>query len=546
MGKFLLSTLLLLTTAFASTAETVTFTLKDYCTNAQTITSKTIEDITLSFAKGTNTNNAPTYYDSGDAGRMYAGNTFTVTWQDGVNIESIKYTWVKKGSKWGTSSPTTVESVNLPTSGNSVTVSVDSKDNGVRDLTVTYTLSSGPTYPTECAAPVLKINGTATAETEVMAYAGTIISISCATPNAATIWTVNEKEIDGAEYTIPTTAKAGDVYSFSAQSHVQGESSVINSKTTDLKVTIAETPLEGYFYTAGNAPTDYKAAFATEFTNASTNATNTSGGLNNKSFTSNLASIEFTSETATSGTKYYPFVNGNGELKLYKNNALYISVPSQYTITSIYVSNSITNLALDIDNSLYNKDTQTNTFTFSGNVSKIKVTNTGNSMTFCKTLTVIYKIAELALPEIHEDCQNMLTEGAITKEGNLKFAEVAEGIDLWYKLEQNQNANALAEVNAIHEHGAEGYTKYDPTTGIDITKNHVGHTLTAFACDAANGIDSEPVSYAVTISTGVAEIEAAGAGEVRWFDMQGREVKGQPEKGIYVRVVNGKASKVIL
>ena len=149
-----------------------------------------------------------------------------------------------------------------------------------------------------------------------------------------------------------------------------------------------------------------------------------------------------------------------------------------------------------------------------------------------------------AKPEIHADCQDMLRDGNIIKDGNLKLAEV-EGIDFWYKLEPNQDINALAEA-ADHAHNANGYTKYDSAKGIDITANDRGKTLTVFACDAANSIDSEPVSFAVNVATGVAEIEAAGAGEVRWFDMQGREVKGQPEKGIYVRVVNGKASKVIL
>ncbi|MBD5303332.1 MAG: hypothetical protein HDS18_01090 [Bacteroides sp.] len=50
----------------------------------------------------------------------------------------------------------------------------------------------------------------------------------------------------------------------------------------------------------------------------------------------------------------------------------------------------------------------------------------------------------------------------------------------------------------------------------------------------------------VGVKSAVEEIEAvAGEGEVRYFDLSGREVKGQPEKGLYIRLKGGKAEKVI-
>lgn len=407
-------------------------------------------------------------------------------------------------------------------------------------------------YPTECAAPTFKINGIDTAETELTAYAGTKISVSCDTPQAQTIWSVNGTSISGMEYVIPTDSEIGAVYSFRAQSHVQGEYAMIESSTTDLSIKITEMPLEGSFYTpALNSAPIYAAKLM--------NLSGEVGGNNNTAtralcaveggFNSNLANITF---SATDGSNF-AYINKDKTISIYKGNVFTISVAEGYYITSITMDNSDDNLTADAgvftDGNWTNAGEETKSsvkFTYASNASSNWTSKCISTIIVKYALLPVVEPETPAKPEIHEDCQNMLTEGAITKDGNLKFADVAEGIDLWYKLEANQSANALAEVDAAHEHGTEGYTKYDPATGIKITKNHVGHTLTVFACDAANGIDSEPVSYAVTVSTGVAEIEAAGTGEVRWFDMQGREVKGQPEKGIYVRVANGKASKVIL
>ena len=79
---------------------------------------------------------------------------------------------------------------------------------------------------------------------------------------------------------------------------------------------------------------------------------------------------------------------------------------------------------------------------------------------------------------------------------------------------------------------------------IPLTKDH--ESIEYFACNPATGAHSDVNKIMLDISTGVAEIEATEAGEVRWFDMQGREVKGQPAAGVYVRVANGKAAKVVV
>ncbi len=153
-----------------------------------------------------------------------------------------------------------------------------------------------------------------------------------------------------------------------------------------------------------------------------------------------------------------------------------------------------------------------------------------------------------AKPELHPELAGMLSGTSIlAKEGEtIKFADVEEHINLYYKISggsETPEPAALAET----EHNHDGYTLYDKVNGIELTQDHDGKTLEVIACDSNTGKHSEPALYSLSVSTvGVAEIEAAGTGEVRWFDMQGREVKGQPEKGVYVRVANGKASKVIV
>ena len=57
----------------------VDFDFNKLCTNSKVVTSLTSGDVTLTFAKGTNTGTAPTYYTKGTGIRCYGGNTMTVT-----------------------------------------------------------------------------------------------------------------------------------------------------------------------------------------------------------------------------------------------------------------------------------------------------------------------------------------------------------------------------------------------------------------------------------------------------------------------------------
>ncbi|MBP5687088.1 MAG: chitobiase/beta-hexosaminidase C-terminal domain-containing protein, partial [Muribaculaceae bacterium] len=89
MRKFLsLLTMCLLTTAAWAATVTIDLTAQGY-TNAQEVTTVTQDGITLTFDKGTNSN-TPKWYDSGNAVRVYGGNTITVTATE--NIATIVFT----------------------------------------------------------------------------------------------------------------------------------------------------------------------------------------------------------------------------------------------------------------------------------------------------------------------------------------------------------------------------------------------------------------------------------------------------------------------
>ena len=58
--------------------ETITFSGYKFA-NASSLTTVNGENVTLTFAGGTNTKNAPKYYDAGTSARMYGGNTLTIS-----------------------------------------------------------------------------------------------------------------------------------------------------------------------------------------------------------------------------------------------------------------------------------------------------------------------------------------------------------------------------------------------------------------------------------------------------------------------------------
>lgn len=84
---------------------------------------------------------------------------------------------------------------------------------------------------------------------------------------------------------------------------------------------------------------------------------------------------------------------------------------------------------------------------------------------------------------------------------------------------------------------------------IDISALESGNNQNLYIMFEKNGLKSEPTSFLLqkttSVPTGVEGIEAETEGEAVYYNLQGVKV-ANPERGIFVKVVGGKATKVIL
>ena len=194
----LLVTVMAVGSVIAQTTVTTTFLQSGY-ENAQAITTVVMDaNITLTFGQGTNANNAPKYYNTGTAIRLYPGNFMTVVPAQGVTITDVTLTF---GSGDGTNALTYTVDGNSSTtlSGISATNNVTVTEEGssghrrVAGVTVTYTTSSTPvTVATPVITPatgnyLVAQNVTITCET---AGANIYYTIDGSTPDAnSTLYT---------------------------------------------------------------------------------------------------------------------------------------------------------------------------------------------------------------------------------------------------------------------------------------------------------------------------------------------------------------------
>ena len=195
MKKFfsLLFVALLAMSAWADTVVTLDFSDQGY-SDQQQIHELVIDDVTVTFDKGTNTNNPPTYYNTGTAIRLYPGNTMTVTGEQ--NIKKIDFTfgsgdkdndilcdvgsYNKAGKQWtiGSSDPSTA-----------VVFSVDGSSGHRRFMKLVVTMEDAEPV-TELLAPVFHPDGGE--------FTGSLeVTLTCDTENASIFWFYGTEEDQG-------------------------------------------------------------------------------------------------------------------------------------------------------------------------------------------------------------------------------------------------------------------------------------------------------------------------------------------------------------
>lgn len=166
---------------------------KQGLTNGQEVESLTDNGVTVSFDKGTN-NNAPKYYDSGTAVRMYGSNSMTVT-AGGKTIISIELTF---GSSDGTNAITT----NVPTyeepawtgEAGSVTFTIGGTtgQRRIKAIKVKYTDDAAPATPvnpTFTVTEALSVEVGATEKIDVTTNTDGAITYTSANTAVATVAT---------------------------------------------------------------------------------------------------------------------------------------------------------------------------------------------------------------------------------------------------------------------------------------------------------------------------------------------------------------------
>lgn len=89
------------------------------------------------------------------------------------------------------------------------------------------------------------------------------------------------------------------------------------------------------------------------------------------------------------------------------------------------------------------------------------------------------------------------------------------------------------------------YTKYDINNSLNLDQL-IKNNQSAKLVVVQNGIKSAPATINFdNTATGVDQIEGVEDAEVIYYDLQGNRI-ANPERGIYIRVINGKADKILL
>jgi len=195
---FSLLTLALLTmSAVASTVVEMDFSAQGY-SNGAAVDECTVNNVTATFNKGTNTSNAPKYYTTGSAIRLYGGNTMTVTAP--TNILSIEFTFASgEGTNNILSTPGNYVTSNKTwtigsdPASQSVVFTIDGTSGHRRVQKLVITIEDAEPV-TELVAPVFNPNG---GEFEAASLA---VAVSCATKNASIYPFQVLTDEDGQEY----------------------------------------------------------------------------------------------------------------------------------------------------------------------------------------------------------------------------------------------------------------------------------------------------------------------------------------------------------
>ncbi len=556
MKKFLL--LLFLFCGLTSFAAQTTVTFSDYCTNSKAAfdantPSKTFDNaFTITFDKGTNTSNPPKYYTNGNCVRFYAGNKMTVTAESGITIKNISYVWVT-GSSWGN-----VETKTLTVTNNSGELSVSTKDNGMRSITIEYETGSTPVEPVAPSELTVKYGETSVSDDDdVSVTEGTEFNISAKDAAKITVTDLEDNVLasaDANKLTWTPEVMAENIITVTA-SNEKGNVSTVFS------LTVTEKPF---------TPTD-----------AADVLTVTSFGISGTSYK------EYTAKVGTA--EYKGYVNSNQKnspsgaaaneiigMKSSNKGGIVTTVSAGYAVKLSATQWSEQAAKDPLYLTIYGQDTPytacLNLNNWGEELGEIALEKgVEKSLMLAKGYKYIAIMPKSGTIQLSEIKIQWASEKPVLPEGGLDFtiddtsfeieadAESAEIIvtgvhaesDLYYKFTATPAETAPESApRKVADHA--GYTKAERNADNNhaISVSEAG-TLELYAYHPATDSKSDVKTITVTKQSDTTAIDAIGAdtaeGEAEYFNLQG--VRINPENaapGLYIRRQGGKAAKVLV
>lgn len=544
MKKFLLSLATLALAATTAMAETVTINVADQgLTDKQEVSSIQASPVTLTFAKGTSANITKYYATGGGEIRFYGGNVMTIDVATGFEITSAVIT-TKDGNPILDSS--TLTNCTLAVNGTTATLTANantssiaisqgtgnsSKQAKLSSIVVNYTAVAGNKELAGLQFPK-------SSYTAVLGQAFTAPTLTKAT-NAAVSYTSSNPEV-------------------AAVNATTGEVTLVAAGTTTIK---AEAP-ENDTYTAGSA--QYTLTVVKGY-NTLAEYLAACGNKNDEGYINfpltvtyaNGANTYVIDEAGTAGLIYkydLGYEVGNiipagwtaktdvfyGLVELIPVDPMPASTENSGVtyneVTSI--DDTMMNQVVVLKNVNFTAETLDTAASFTGSVGETEYTFF-NKFTIASTAAGIYDV------KVAVSTRNGLQLYPIEYQQAVSEVPVISGTDL------NED-NEFASTSTVTITAAEGATIYYRTnTEADFQVYNAPFTINATTSIYAYAVEEGKqqsreisVTYYYNPSLGIDGIEVEN-GAAEYYNMQGVRV-ANPENGMYIRVQNGKAQKVII
>lgn len=544
MKKFLLSLATLALAASTAMADQITVTWKNEgFSNTEDVSTVTKTPVTFTFDKGTNSN-GPKYYASGEAIRFYGSNTLTISVSQGYELTSVVLT--TPTGKNAVNDESTVTNGTIAIDGETTTLTANAN---VSSMTMTEGGSSGHARIQSIVVNYTAVSGdkelaglhfSETSCTAVLGQAFTAPELTKATNAAVTFSSSNT-----------------DVATVDATS---GTVTLVGAGTTTIK---AEAP-ENDTYTAGSAQytltvvkgyntlAEYLAACGNKndegYINFPLTVTYVIGGNTYVIDEAGTAGLIFKYDLGYEVGNIIPAGwtaqtdNFNGLIELKPVSTMPASTEnSGVTYSEVSsIDESMVNEVVVLKNVTFAAETPDTKTNFSGTTPDGTEYTFRNNFTIASTAAGIYDVkVAVAIYNTALQLYPLEYQQAVSD------VPVISGTDL-------NDENQFASTSTVTITAAEGATIYYRTnTEADFQVYNAPFTINATTSIYAYAVEEGKqqsrevsVTYYYNPSLGIDGIEVEN-GAAEYYNMQGVRV-ANPENGMYIRVQNGKAQKVII